>query len=1403
MSEDKTYKEVLIKLSNDQIKAHENKNFNSNSLTTKGNCFGETFCMENCISYILVQDREIMIKNIRTINIFQNAPNQNYITFTHIYLNSSPIKKIFPFYFNKREFLLFVFTKESIQIYLINIDFNKSKQKILLECNFNKNILNITNKVEFCGKSKENNLRFCLGCENGKIYIIDLFEDYENYSLIINKTKEIGFASKGFLSYLTSSLLNSNNNIQDVNKKKNGKTDVNIFPVNSLNYLGNDIIAVLRSNYLFELVNINAGSIFFSYYLFDNIDNKEFILDSKIVSCIDESFTNEELKSMKRKIFYVFIYINSHNINSLLSFQLMFVDIILDNISQVQEDFNYYYSSVDIGTNVKMKNRNNLLINGDIIDMIINNNKLWLLFLNRNDKKDHFLINNNNEENYLNENYALKVINIIENNNIYSEEENEIINNEYFNNSLNDEVLVDFNEKNLFYLLSIINQLGYNLNNNNNILKGNEIDDKNNFILQQNKIIFSCLLNEKYFMIENIIDFVNDKFNTEFKDKKLCFQFLENKYIINENMNEISSIIDDIILPLIQKELYMNNIICLGSFKNNDLDSVTFIRQKELSFINIVDSFEKLNDYIKEYEYQIRKLNFNESLIKEYIHSNLINKNQNNIESFTNKNIPLFLIFALIRIYLTEINLYTRNENFLLDTLITKNLEQFKTEIIKQNLSCQMNPYNNLEFIHELINEIYTIYKDIIEESIKNILNMFLSKIENIENDKNFKKMMIDLQNVNNNNNINTININNKYCEIITKIILSRVEALYNIANDIFCFMQWLNLYEDLINVEIPLNIDENIIDNFYVKNLVLYIFCNHFTSFHTEVVSKINIEAGNNSNNDILKDKIVSWLEKFVFNKFSQLGYDILSQQKNKFINNAICLILKDLFPNNNYFDSIIIKELVENKDYKLLNIYNLILLNSKNCINSNIRELLKLSIICNASNGNISLMKDNLILLYQKYPKYDNDINQYINNIKNNYLQLRNYLTSSNIFIPKKHLNNFFLLNYDLLVNKLLYFIEINSSDIVFEKNIYIDNIIDCIKIILGDLIDNYFEENEDICLIIYNKIENLINNSKGHKNLQNNYIKIKSDLLLKISNKMFILYNRNKKITSIIIKLSKLNPTFLYEICQIVEKNLTSYKNINDENSNKNNIIENKIEIYYFLNICYTSINQYENLIKVSKQFIQIIDIHINVENITLEELIYFYNQKIFALKNEINSFYKKKQLNSFISGDQKELDKINKDKVITEIKIEELKYFAYNKKENDKLEENEVLKIKNDDSTFLDYIFEFNILKEAIEANLVKYLDFNEAKLFIYNMLNCLKYDINLKTDEQSKLLELFIKNIFIVSNRINDEYMFITLEMLIRLNHSYLNSNNFEKILKVLEHKNKFRLQELLYNLTSK
>ena len=413
MEEDKSYQEILIKLTNQQIKEYESKNFPSNSLINRRNpnCYGLTFSMPNCLSYLLVQDNEILIKNIKTINVFQKAANQNYITFTRIMLNSSPIKNIITLNFNPKEYFLIVFTKNNIQTFLINIDFNTPNKKNLMNCNFNKNILNIAAVVEFCGKTKDNILKFCIGCENGKIFTAELFPDFENYELIVKKVKEIGLVNKGFFSYFTSSLLSKSTNGKDSKDQKNNK-DEDDNPISSLNYIGNGIVAILRRNYLFELVNIDTGNIFYKEYLFDNIDNKDFIDDSKIVSTLDESFTNDELKNTRRKIFYLFISLNSYSINSLISFQLMFIAIPINNLSCTTNDYNNFYSSIDIGTNVKVKNRNNMIIYGEIVDMIINNNKLWMLFLNKNNK-NKFLLNNTisgeNDMNYLNETYKLKI----------------------------------------------------------------------------------------------------------------------------------------------------------------------------------------------------------------------------------------------------------------------------------------------------------------------------------------------------------------------------------------------------------------------------------------------------------------------------------------------------------------------------------------------------------------------------------------------------------------------------------------------------------------------------------------------------------------------------------------------------------------------------------------------------------------------------------------------------------------------------------------------------------------------------------------------------------------------------------------------------------------------------------
>ena len=425
---------------------------------------------------------------------------------------------------------------------------------------------------------------------------------------------------------------------------------------------------------------------------------------------------------------------------------------------------------------------------------------------------------------------------------------------------------------------------------------------------------------------------------------------------------------------------------------------------------------------------------------------------------------------------------------------------------------------------------------------------------------------------------------------------------------------------------------------------------------------------------------------------------------------------------------------------------------------------------------------------------------------------MQLRNYFKSPNIFISQKTLQNFYSLNYDLLLNKFISFIENFNKDVVMDNDEgNFDNIINCITYIITDLINSIFNEDENLCLIIYARIENLINNSGNENQKRKIYTKIKNDILSIINTKIFESYNsNNKQITPIITKLSKLNKDLLSQICQLQENNLTYEQNYNNENidfinidkNKSNSSIENKINIYCFLITCYNSLMKYEQIITVSKSFIDILDIHINIQNLTLEELIYFYSQKITAIKNQINAYYKKKQLNSFISTDESDLEKMNKEKIIIKIKIDILKYYASNiRDKNEEITENEILKIKNDDFTFLDYIFEFNILKEAIEADLVKCLEFKEAKLFIYNLLNSLVYDINNKTNEDGKLLDLFARNIYLDNKRYNDGYMFITLEIMLKLNHSYLNSDNFGKILKTLEFKNKIRLQEMLYSLS--
>ena len=230
---------------------------------------------------------------------------------------------------------------------------------------------------------------------------------------------------------------------------------------------------------------------------------------------------------------------------------------------------------------------------------------------------------------------------------------------------------------------------------------------------------------------------------------------------------------------------------------------------------------------------------------------------------------------------------------------------------------------------------------------------------------------------------------------------------------------------------------------------------------------------------------------------------------------------------------------------------------------------------------------------------------------------------------------------------------------------------------------------------------------------------------------------------------------------------------------------------------MNYCHLTLENYDKIIIISEKINKIIDIYLSIEDVTLDELIYFYGRKIDVLTGAINSFTKKKQINSFIKDDFIKLKKLQKEKVITTIKKEELNYYATNLEINNENQLKKLLQIKDDNESFIDYIFEFNNLNTAIENDLIKYLGINEAKLFTFNLLNCLQWEENIKSSQSNKLLKNFMRSVYMDNGRENEEYMFIVLEMIIRLKHSLLNSKDFEKILATLEMKNKIRLNDLL------
>ena len=1262
-----TYKEVLLTLpSNNKFENNISQNFlpfqNSISSIKNNKSFGETLSLPHHMIYVIAMDNIITIKTINTMNITINSEVEFTSSFSFT-VNSNILENLTLLkYFNDDYHYILIFFTSNNTVYfnIMNAETNKSEVNLMydLKNNFE------SSSVEFIGFSNNGIFNFILGNSNGNLMYLNLLYDTNKNSLS-NNVKYINTQQKGFFENFSNrfNYFKNNNEVENIG-------------INSMKYIGNDLICFIRCNFVFEVFNIKKEKKIFSMNFTENKNNNEILSSSKILFQVSET-TLSEFQLGQKKIFNIMLYFNSQINYSLITFDLWFCNIPNINSKIISTDLNLFYNSIDLGDEVKLVNKRINILPGIIIDMTIKDEKLWIIMQIKN-------------SNLIQCKYDIKIINIDS-----SSEENEFIDELLY--GYNNFSSVDFLEKKLLNLFYMIKQINLNSSISN---------------LKHNKIFISILSNEEYLSNESLINFINMKFSENFQSKKKVIQFLKDLYINNNENNK--SLYQEIIMPMILDELNNNSIISIGSFENLDIKSVVLLRQKGISLLKNVGAFERIEQIIFNYEIQLRKIICNTqynifdtySLEKEvsvYIHN----------EITTNDINSLFLSLALIRIYMTEVNLFSSNEDYLNKKFSDeKDLNNFIINVIGNKVNIQYNSCNNIEFIHEILNDIFLNHRNEILTYMQIIINQYNKMFK----EASFKNNNLDIRM--SENEYNKI-INSKYCEIISKLVLNHITSLYHISRDLICLIQWRknNIpLEDLFaeeNFQNKYNLISKIDDdikNFFTESFILYIISKHLTYFNTDIVSKIPKSTLNNSLR--YKDMEVSCLEYLVFDKFSEFGNDILAQKKNDYINFTISSLLYDLFvinknPGNNSF---ILKMLLDNKDYNFIILITLMTKTENLKINS-----LRLRIISNYNLGNKEETKK-LLREYFIYAKSKN----HLENIENDFDDFQKYINNEN-------LTDFYFLGFQFLFP--IYENYFNNPDLE-QIDIYNKNK-EKINIFIGKLFDSCFLNDPESVLILYAML----------KNNKNIYFVVENCIIEKFQN--YLLFSYQKIINSenpndnfFISKLIIYDYELLLKVCLKIENELkNNYKNININNEGGN--VDFELDKFKALIFCYSKMKEYQRLTEISHFYSKLIDGMIETDSLNLDNILLLLKEKISALNNSIIGCQRRKDSIKYL-----DIYEYEKEKVIAENKYLIIEFYltTTNNKIKEIINEDSIAMIKNGRINMLNMIFKLKLYSMAIKTNLVKYLPLNEAELFTFNMIK------SLKKENEKKLLSLFINKI---------------------------------------------------------
>jgi len=927
---------------------------------------------------------------------------------------------------NEECFLLTIFTVDG---QINQIQFDSLKTYTTSSGFFNKS-MNI-NTVEYLNFFNSN--FFALGSETGVIYLIKLENHKGNLKMeIVDEIK------KSMLKEKISNLMNLKLNLNIFSNTKKSSQD----SIKSIKHVGNNLLAYVTEEFNFKIYNYKTEREIYQNCLIKNR------IDERLINCKINfhvlKFNEEDLRQSRSKCFIFSVYLEYNFTYILTSFEVWFANIPEINMDAIIrsetvgiiKDFNAFYEFIDLGQDVRIKNIRIYKLSGKLVDIINYDKKIWVLYEN-----PHY---NEGSTSEVSQNemlkYNLKIFSINKLS-LPSMMDGDFLDK---NPILTEEPKIVFYDYQIKNLENILNQIksyrNYNLSN---------LESEYSYIPKNNKKIIECLkmsftdsieiqllyelLRCGDFVDEDIlISYFNSKFCSgnhlselapqKFLNKTQVLYFIEKscqnfqKYSKNKSDTNISSAgflqkaIEDLI-----KISNENKINSLGFFVTKEIEGLSLIRKKGISFLKSGGDFEYINEIINSHEYYLRNLIFGSENINKY-QSHNINvltdlqsriMNYLTLESKQSSENMLLIIFALLRIFLTEAYLLINDEKYLYNYFVNNSsyseynidfMEAFVKEHFDFNIENQFNNLNYLDVIHQVIYNTYLNNKGYIDEHVQKVLEN-IRKYKEESNDGIVE--IIEAENYRGNMNIymdsmasqiRTEKFNSKFIEILAKLTFGKIQAFFNISRDLTALLSWMKKYfKNPIAVNVNylnmnerhnpahfnlLSLKEKIEANFYETSSCL-ILASHKCKISLIQSSIINnvcfVEKGYSHNNTIpyqtnSNDFEVNFVQLTIYENLYKFGQNIFRDVENKYVD----YIIRNIWTNyisfnsrdenvrrrlnfekrNNYY---IFERLFLMKEYKLISL----LLKLQN--DSRLKNIF-FGIICQGYIGDMTRMKDYL---------------------------------------------------------------------------------------------------------------------------------------------------------------------------------------------------------------------------------------------------------------------------------------------------------------------------------------------------------------------------------------------------------------------------------------------------------